>query len=86
MVRAEVNRGEVRPLEPLPVDWQEGQELCIDKMDDAELTLEEIDRHYANLADLCSTSDPEDEERLELALATAKREAKEQVRRQMGLS
>ena len=29
MVKAVLSHGEIRPLEPLPVDWQEGQPLKV---------------------------------------------------------
>jgi hypothetical protein len=47
--------------------------------------IEEIDRDFAALADLCATSESAEEEQLERALQEARREAKEQVRRQMVL-
>jgi hypothetical protein len=77
MVKAIVNRGEVRPLEPLPADWQEGQSLRIEKADEGEPSVEEIDRDFAVLARLCETSEPADEELLEWALQEARRRAKE---------
>ena len=85
MVKAVMNRGEIRPLEPLPADWQEGQQLRVEKADDGETPIEEIDRDFAVLATLCEASDPADEEQLERALQEAHRQAKEQVRQQMGL-
>ena len=47
---------------------------------------EEIDRDFAALATLCEASEPADEEQLERALGEARRQAKEQVRRHMGLA
>jgi hypothetical protein len=85
MVRAVVAGGEIRPLEPLPADWQEGQPLRVEKADDGEMTAEEIDRDFAVLTKMCETSEPEDEEQLEQRLLEARRQAKELVRRQMGL-
>jgi hypothetical protein len=85
MVKAIVRGGEIRPLEPLPPDWQEGQPLRVEKADDGEPPVEAIDRDFALLATLCEANDPTDEERLERALQEARRQAKEQVRRQMGL-
>lgn len=85
MLKAVVSRGGIRPLEPLPADWQEGQPLRVDKLDDYDMPVEEIDRDFAVLASLCETSEPADEEQLERALNEARRQAKEQVRRQMGL-
>jgi len=85
MVKAVVSRGEIRPLEPLPPDWQEGQPLRVEKAE-GETPVEEIDRDFAVLATLCEASEPADEEQLERALQEARRQAKEQVRRHMGLA
>ena len=86
VVKAVVNRGAIRPLEPLPADWQEGQPLRVEKVDEGEPAVEEIDRDFAVLTGLCQTSEPADEEKLERALQEARRQAKEQVRRHMGLA
>jgi hypothetical protein len=86
MLKAVVSQGEIRPLEPLPPDWQEGQALRVEKADgDADDTPQGIDRDFAILAALCASSEPSDEEQIEQALQAAHRQAKEQVRRQMGL-
>ena len=47
---------------------------------------EQIDQDFALLASLCADSDSADEERLKQAIHEAREQAKEQVRRQMGLS
>jgi hypothetical protein len=86
MLKAVVTQGEIRPLEPLPDDWEEGQRLSVDKADDRETPIEEIDRDFALLAKLCESSDPSDEEQLDRALQEAHLKAKEQVRRHMGLA
>jgi hypothetical protein len=83
MVKAVVSRGEIRPLEPLPADWKEGQPLRIEKADDSEMPVEEIDRDFAVLASLCEASEPANEDHLERALREAHHQAKEQVRRHM---
>jgi hypothetical protein len=80
MVKAVVIRGEIRPLEPLPPDWREGQPLQVKKADDSELTLEEIDRDFAALANLCLESEAANEDELDRALHEAHSQAKEQVR------
>ena len=86
MVKAVVDHGAIRPLEPLPEDWQDGQTLQIEKFEDREMTAAEIKRDFAILEALCATNDPADEELLERALREADRVAKEQVRREMGLA
>jgi hypothetical protein len=86
MLKAVVSGGAICPLEPLPADWPEGQPLRVEKADDRETSLEEIDRDFAVLANLCDSSDPADEEQLERVLQDARCQAKEQVRRHMGLA
>lgn len=81
MVKAIVRGGEIRPLEPLPADWQEGQPLRVEKADDGATPVAEIDRDFGALAALCAASEPADEEQLERALQEARHQAKEQVRR-----
>jgi hypothetical protein len=85
MLKAVVSGGEIRPLEPLPADWQEGQQLRVEKAE-GETSVEDIDRDFAVLATLCEAGEPADEEQLERALQEARRQAKEQVRRHMGLA
>jgi hypothetical protein len=85
MVKAVISCGEIRPLEPLPPDWQEGQPLRVEKADDRDVPMQEIDHDFAVLATLCESREPADEEQLDRALQEARRQAKEQVRRQMGL-
>jgi hypothetical protein len=86
VLRAVLSRGEIRPLEPLPPDWQEGQHLRIEKADDGETPIEQIDRDFAVLATMCENSEPDDEAQLERALREAHRQAKEQVRQHMWLT
>jgi hypothetical protein len=76
MVKAIVNHGEIRRLEPLPAEWQDGQALYIEKADAGETSVEEIDRDFAVLASLCQASEPADEEQLGRALQESRRQAK----------
>lgn len=85
MINAVVTGGEIRPLEPLPADWPDGQRVRVERAEDAEPSAEEIDRDFAVLAALCETSEPADEAALARAVREARGQAKEQVRRQMGL-
>jgi hypothetical protein len=85
MLKAVVNHGEIRPLEPLPPDWHEGQCLRVEKEDNGEMSIEDIDRDFALLARLCASSDADDEAILERALREARLQSRDQVRRQMEL-
>lgn len=78
MLKAIVSDGEIRPLEPLPADWQDGQQLRIEKAED-ETSVEDIDRDFAVLSAMCEASEPADEEQLERALEEVRRRAKEQL-------
>ena len=83
MLKAVVSRGEIRLLEPLPAEWREGQPLVVDKADELDGTLAEIDRDFAELTRLCQDREPEEESRFDRALQEARAQAKEQVRRSM---
>jgi hypothetical protein len=85
MLKAVVIQGEIRPLAPLPSDWQEGQRLRIEKADD-EASADEIDHDFAVLKKLCEASELAEEEQLERALQEGRRLAKEQVRQHKELS
>ena len=50
-----------------------------------EASIAEIDRDFATLTAMCQENDSREEEQLERALQEARRQAKDQVRRQMGL-
>jgi hypothetical protein len=85
MVRAIMSDGEIRPIEPMPADWRDGQRLRIEKADDGDMPLEEIDRDFAELAELCAASESADEDQMERALQEARRQSKDHVRQRMGL-
>ena len=69
MVKAIVSCGQIRPLEPTPADWREGQALRIEKVDYTEMPADEIDREFDVLASLCSESEPANENQLDLCAA-----------------
>jgi len=85
MPRAVLSHGQIRPLEPLPADWHDGQPLQVEKAEDGDGPPDQIDRDFADLAKLCSTNDPQDDAKLTLALEQARQQSKEQVRREMGI-
>ncbi len=85
MIKAIVKNGTIEPLEPIPTEWSDGQEVVVQETyRDSRETPDELDRWYRELDALCVASDPEDDERLRTALAQAHEQAKAVVRRQMG--
>jgi hypothetical protein len=83
MPKAILKNGLIHPLEPLPTDWAEGQELVVEAVpvDHAE----RADRWYRELEEAVAEIDPEDERRRHEALEALHREAKERARREMEL-
>src|SRR5438067_297805 len=68
MLKAILKNGVIQPLEPLPPDWTEGMELEVQKATGT-LPSEAADDWFARMEELCADSTPEDEARLQEALA-----------------
>jgi hypothetical protein len=86
MVRAVLKNGVIQPVEPLPLEWADGQELRVESMQEAPQVPEDLDQWYQELEAMVAQNDPTDIAKLEAALAEADKLAKEMVRREMGLS
>jgi hypothetical protein len=87
MPKAVFRNGMVCLLEPVPSEWQEGQELRVESLEPAviaEPMPEQIDHDFQELEALCAAGDDVEDAHLEQALAEAHRLAKEHVRQQMG--
>ena len=86
MIRAVVSNGTFQPLEPIPAEWPDGKEVLVQEANgDSPSSPEQIDQWYRELEALCATADPDDDERLRVALAEAHQKAKAIVRHEMGL-
>jgi hypothetical protein len=86
MVKAKIQNGAIVPLEPLPPEWGNGTEVAVEALEEPQPSTEEIERWFQELEQLCAQGSEEDYQRLQKALDEADRLAKEQVRREMGLS
>lgn len=85
MPRAVLRDGLIYPLDPLPPEWADGQELVVHpaaEIDDGPAVIEQWARE---MDALCADSDPEDEARMLAAIEEQRREAKAQARREMRL-
>jgi hypothetical protein len=83
MLKAVVKNGAILPLEPLPADWNEGTGLEVEKAEPGSLDVDE----WAKMMDrLCADSTAAEEARMQAAIDEHRRQAKMQVRREMGLS
>jgi hypothetical protein len=84
MIRAIIQNGQIRPLEPLPAEWTEGRQVIVE---DAESTpSDDLEQWYRELQELGPAQfEPGEWERVQATLVEADEMAKAMVRRQMGL-
>ncbi len=85
MPRAILKNGVLYPLEPLPPEWADGQEVEVAPVSPAEENPDGIERWAEEMEALCADSDPEDESKMLAAIDEQRREAKAQARREMRL-
>jgi hypothetical protein len=91
MPLAVLKNGVIHPIDPLPVEWEEGQVLSIEPVAIAESDDEHgvdpafIDRWLAEMNALCADADPEEDAKLQAALDELRRQGKELMRKEMGL-
>jgi hypothetical protein len=83
MLKAVLRQGAIVPLEPLPPEWEEGAPLEVSKAEGAQL---DIDAWAESMNLLCADSPAEEELAMRRAIEEQRREAKAQMRREMGLS
>lgn len=84
MIRAILKNGKIKPVDELPEHWREGQELIVDGGDPSDDPAD-LKKWYEELIALSAQIPTADHERLAAALAEQDRQAKEVVRREMGL-
>jgi len=84
MIRAVVQNGLIRPLEPLPAAWNEGRHVIVE--DAGSTSVEELEGWYRELQRLDPAEDEPDEWRqVQAVLNEADEQAKALVRRKIGL-
>jgi hypothetical protein len=84
MIRAILKKGKIQPLDELPPHWGEGQELIVEGCDPSSDPTD-IKKWHEKLLALSVQIPPEDHERMAAVLADQDRDAKERMRREMGL-
>ncbi len=82
MIRAVIQNGLIRPLDPLPIEWAEGRVVMVE---DAEPGIsDDLDEWYRELNRLGPAQyEPGEREEIRALLAEADVQAKELVRREM---
>ena len=87
MIRAVVQNGVIQPLEPLPPAWLDGREVVVEEAGaQMDVKSPENDNWYQDMAELTAElNDSREWDQIEATLAEADRQAKESVRREMGI-
>ena len=84
MIRAIIRHGHIEPLDRLPEDWSEGQEVTVEVSEHCP-TDETIRNWHAEWKAACPDISAEDHVELDEALATIRQLGKDQMRKEMGL-
>ncbi len=84
MIRALLKKGKIQPVDALPQHWRDGQELIVEGCEPSD-DPEDIKKWHNELVALSAKIPAEDHERMAAALAEQKHQAKERMRRDMGL-
>ena len=85
MIRAILKKGKIEPLDELPGHWRDGQELTVEGCAPSDDPAE-IKKWHDKLLTLSAQIPAEDHKRMAAALAEQDRQAKESMRREMGLN
>jgi hypothetical protein len=84
MIRAIIQDGEIRALEPLPAEWTDGRQLVVEDAGGA--PTDDLEAWYRELVELGPAQyEPGERDRVQAILDDADAQAKTVVRRQMGL-
>jgi len=84
MIRAILKKGKIQPVDELPDHWREGQELIVEGAEPSGNPAA-IKKWYAKLLELSAQIPQDDHQRMAAAVAEQDRQAKEQMRRDMGI-
>ncbi len=84
MIRAVIQNGEIRALEPLPAGWSDGRQVIVEEA--AGVPADDLEEWYRELQALGPAQyEPGERERVRAILDEADAQAKASVRRAMGL-
>ncbi|MGD0463778.1 MAG: hypothetical protein ABSB74_14925 [Tepidisphaeraceae bacterium] len=84
-IKAILRDGRIQPLEPLPPDWTDGQELVVEEPELAEAE-SQINQWAKDLDKATAQIPAEEHDRFLRALDEIERASKDAVRREWGLS
>jgi hypothetical protein len=83
MIRAIIQNGQIRPLDPLPPEWTEGRRVIVAEADSASGPVDDLEEWYRELQDLGPAAyEPGEWERVQSILVEAEEQAKAGVGRE----
>lgn len=85
MIRALYRDGKIEPVDAIPSDWREGDELAVEMFQPASGANESFEDWVAELNAACAEISEEDHQRAMAAIAEHRADAKRWMRRDMGL-
>ena len=85
MIRAILKKGKIQPLDELPQHWRDGQELIVEGGQPSDDPTD-IKKWHDELVALSALIPADDHKRMAAAVAEQDRQAKQRMRRDMGLS
>jgi hypothetical protein len=84
MIRAIVQNGNIRLIDPMPPDWAEGHQVIVE--DASSPPIGDLDEWYRDLQELGPAQyEPGERATVQAILIEADKKAKDMVRQQMGL-
>lgn len=86
MIRAVLKDGVLHPVDPIPADWMPGQQFLVEESDHAIVISDDIDQWLRDLnTQTAALFTAEEWSLIEKNLQSADQQAKDSVRREMGL-
>ena len=84
-IKAILRDGRIQPLEPLPTDWEEGQELVVEQPSSSNGE-SQVAEWAKDLDGAVAEIPAEEHDRFRRGLEGVERESKEDIRREWGLT
>ena len=84
MTKAMLKNGQIIPLEPLPSEWKEGQEILLEAAQEQEADIDDISSWLLDVEEAASAIPAESDREFVEAIRSIRAEAKIQAQRELG--
>jgi hypothetical protein len=76
MLKAVLRKGQIVPLEPLPAEWKDGQEICLEAVKPPEAGLDEADEWLKEMEEAAAAIPPDVDQALDESIRAIRQQAK----------